>query len=205
MQMRLISLSLDQAQLLYGFKRLAICTDLHKSYAYFMQVLWFYFWWTMSLRSSTHTPTQRITVIHSWIASFFHSPWEVHIIFHLLDIGSFLQQTGSLTTHGAPLSLLAGATRPWSSHCYCEWENSLQLLFDLFWLWRKVYRAFVVIFGPARLDCTQSKTSSTPNSTSVCLIISHVIFIPPVWESYRRLICCEVSCIEINSVCYKKI
>lgn len=138
---------------------------------------------------------ESLLFIHEWLlgpwisASFFLSPWEVHIVFHLLDIGSFLQQTGTLTTHGAPLSLLVGATRPWSSHCFCEWENSLQLLFDLLWLWRKVYRAFVVIFGPARLDCTQSKTASTPNSASVCVIISHVIFIPPVWESYRRLIC----------------
>ncbi len=130
----------------------------------------------LSTHAFTHTQRRRITVIRSLIAFrpmdqcfvFFLSPWEVHIVFYLLDIGSFLQQTGTLTTHGAPLSLPAGATHPWSSHCFCEWENSLQLLFDLFWLCRKVYRAFVVIFGPARLDCTQSNTSSTPNSASVC-------------------------------------
>lgn len=75
------------------------------------------------VRSSTHasTPTQRrrITVIHSWIAlgpwisaSFFLSPWEVHIVFHLLDIGSFLQQTGTLTTHGAPFFLASRSYAP---------------------------------------------------------------------------------------------
>jgi len=43
---------------------------------------------------------------------FFLRPWDVHNVFHLLDIGSFLQQTGTPTSHGAPLSLLAGATHP---------------------------------------------------------------------------------------------
>lgn len=141
----------------------------------------------------TRDPTQRITFIHLWTAFrhmmtqflvvLFRSPWEVHNIFHLLDIGGFLQQTETLTAPRAPLSLLAEAARPLRAHI--EWENSFQLLFDLFWLWRKIYRVFVVIFGPARQDFAPSQR---PPQLLFCVIINHVIFIPTVsqspWESW---------------------
>lgn len=74
----------------------------------------------------TRDPTQRITFIHLWTAFrhmmtqflvvLFRSPWEVHNIFHLLDIGGFLQQTQTLTAPRAPLSLLAEAARPLRAH-----------------------------------------------------------------------------------------
>lgn len=157
MQMKFaVSVCSSQKAILFIQKTLNM---MHKSYPYFVLVLSFNFWWTVPLRSSTHTPTQRlrITVIHSWIAFrlmsrclFFHSPWDVQCF-----SSSGYQQlspTNRNPHHTWSSSFLAGRSfLPLSSHCFCEWENGLQLLFDLFWLWRKIYKVFIVIFGPARL------------------------------------------------------
>lgn len=124
---------------------------------------WVYFiFGELPFKTHTHTTQRlRITAIHSWIT---FRPMNQCLSFSS-PLGSFSSsgyQQLSPTNRNPHLTwssfLFAGwSYSPLSSHCFCEWENSLQLLFDLFWLWRNIYRVFIVIFGPAWLIFTHNQ------------------------------------------------
>lgn len=157
-----------------------------------MLVLLFHFWWTAFKIFHTHTTQRlRITAIHSRITFsesmnqclFFLRPWGIHNVFHLLDIGSFLQLTGTLTSHGAPLSLLAGATHPWAYIVSVNEKTASNCSLICFGC-EEISTGFSLwsLDQPGWISLTIKDLPHSSNSASICVIIKHVKFIPPVWE-----------------------
>lgn len=140
------------------------------------------------LRPSTHVSTQRrrITAIHSWIA---FRPTNQCFVFSQ-PLGSTHCISSSGYWQLSPTNRNPHHT--WSSSFLASRSYSPLGLTLFLWMRKQPPAALWSVlavkeslqgWNPAWLVQTSQSPPPHPNSTSVCVIIKHGIFIPPVWES----------------------